>query len=76
LVFPFSRPENRRLIGILQSQQQPSLYLQAVQCHDAFTQIISQPQRGQELSAVVDGWARSPGRQEAEVGRATAMTRP
>jgi hypothetical protein len=37
------------------------LYLQAVQCHDAFTQIISQPQRGQELSAVVDGRARSPG---------------
>jgi hypothetical protein len=51
------------------------LYLQAVQCHDAFTQIISQPQRGQELSAVVDGWARSPGRQ-AEVGRATVMTGP
>jgi hypothetical protein len=52
------------------------LYLQAVQCHDAFTQIISQPQRGQEVSAEVDGRARSPGWQEAVVGRATAMTGP
>jgi hypothetical protein len=50
------------------------LYRQAVQCHDAFTQIISLPQRGQELSSVVVGPVRSPGRQAVDVGRASAMT--
>jgi hypothetical protein len=50
------------------------LYLQAVQCHDAFTQIISLPHRGQELSSVVVGPVRSPGRHAVDVGRASAMT--
>jgi hypothetical protein len=59
---------------MLQCQQQPCLYRQAVQCHDALTQIISQPHRGQELSSVVVGPVRSPGLQAMGTGRASAMT--
>jgi hypothetical protein len=73
-LFPALGTENAPQIGMLQSQQQPCLYRQAVQCHDAFTQIISLPQRGQELSSVVVGPARSPGLQAVDVGRASAMT--
>jgi hypothetical protein len=36
------------------------LYRQSGQCHDAFTKIISPPQRGHELSAVVVGAERMP----------------
>jgi hypothetical protein len=50
------------------------LYRQSVQCQEAFTQIISPPQRGQELSAVVlaavrrPAWQRDTGR-EGTIGR-------
>jgi hypothetical protein len=36
------------------------LYRQAVQCHEALTQIISPPQRGHELSDVVLAAVRRP----------------
>jgi hypothetical protein len=36
------------------------LYRQAVQCQEALTQIISPPQRGQELSDVVLAAVRRP----------------
>jgi hypothetical protein len=36
------------------------LYRQLVQCQEAFTQIISAPQRGQELSDVVLAAVRRP----------------
>ena len=52
----------RELIPALSAgfQQQPCLYRQPSQCHEAFTHTISRPQRGQELSAVVVGAVRSP----------------
>jgi hypothetical protein len=55
-------------------QQQPSLYRQAVQCQEALTQIISPPQRGQELSDVVLAAVRTPALQR-DVGRAGAIGR-
>jgi len=73
-LFPAPRTENAAQIGMFQSQQQPCLYRQAVQCHDALTQIISLPHRGHELSSVVVGPARSPGLHEMGLGRASAMT--
>lgn len=42
------------------NQQQPSLYRQVVQCQEALTQIISAPQRGQELSDMVLAAVRRP----------------
>jgi len=50
------------------------LYRQAVQCQEAFTQIISPPQRGQELSAVVLAAMRRPAWQR-DSGRVGAMGR-
>jgi hypothetical protein len=47
-------------IRALLDQQQPCLYRQAVQCQEALTQIISPPQRGQELSDVVLAAVRRP----------------
>jgi hypothetical protein len=55
-------------------QQQPSLYRQAVQCQEALTQIISPPQRGQELSDVVLAPVRRPAVQR-DAGRVDAIRR-
>ena len=73
-LFPALGTENAGKIGTFQSQQQPCLYRQAVQCHDALIQIISPPHRGQELSSVVVGPVRRPGLQAVALGRASAMT--
>jgi len=51
------------------------LYRQAVQCHEALTQIISPPQRGQELSDVVLGTVRRPALQR-DGGWTDAIGRP
>jgi hypothetical protein len=50
------------------------LYRQAVQCQDALTQIISPPQRGQELSDVVLAVVLRPALQR-DVGWADAIGR-
>ncbi len=73
-LFPALGTENPAQIGMLQCQQHPCLYRQAVQCHEALTQIISPPHRGQELSSVVVGRVRSPGLQAMGSGRASVMT--
>jgi hypothetical protein len=55
-------------------QQQPSLYRQAVQCQEALTQVISPPQRGQELSDVVLAAVRTPALQR-DAGREDVIGR-
>jgi hypothetical protein len=50
------------------------LYRQAVQCQEALTQIISAPQRGQELSETVLAAVRRPALQR-DVGWADAIGR-
>jgi hypothetical protein len=50
------------------------LYRHAVQCQEAFTQIISPPQRGQELSDVVLTAVRRPALQR-DVGWTDAIGR-
>jgi hypothetical protein len=50
------------------------LYRQAAQCQEALTQIISAPQRGQELSNVVLAAVRRPALQR-DAGRVEAIGR-
>ena len=61
-------------IRVLLISSSPPLYRQAVQCQEALTQIISRPQRGQELSAVVLAAVRRPAWQR-NAGRVGAIGR-